>query len=122
VRQVIRGIVAVESVVQTAGIAWRAEEEVRWRVGSRECNLRIFDRSTEPELVVEVLGNTETVLARPTEADCVLWVNRHRQRFCSIVQALPGFRHQAPHLTAGDIPSALRGNLSPQLPLAIRIA
>src|SRR5579871_3073865 len=92
VRRVVRRIQSIESVVSAAIVSRPAEEEVRWRVGRRKCNLRIFDRGAEPELVIEVLGNTEPVLARPAEAHRILRINRHRQRFGPVIQSLPGFR------------------------------
>ena len=58
--------------------------------------LAFFNRSAEPELVVEVLGDAEAVLPRPAEAGYVLSVDHLRQRFGTIVHAVRGFREQAP--------------------------
>ncbi len=73
-------------------------------------------------LLLIVLGHAEAVLPRPAEAHGVLRIDRHGQRFGAIVFADLGFRHQAPHLAAGEGPAALQRGLTPNLALAQDVA
>src|SRR5262249_599617 len=79
-------------------------------------------RGADPELVVEVLGDAEAILASPTEADVILRVDSERGGFGTIVHALAGFRGQAPHLAAGYRHALREARLRPDLALTRDVA
>src|ERR1700722_13136096 len=97
-------------------------KEVRCFVVRGQSRLRVFERRAQPDFVAEVLHDAGAILTRRAEADRVLWIDRHRQSFASIIHAVFGFRHQAPHLAAGEAKAVVERRLSPDLPLTQRVA
>src|ERR1700728_4176718 len=89
---------------------------------SCQSGLAFFNRSAEPEFVVEVLGDAESVLPRPAEAGYVLRVDDLRQGFGTVIHAVRGFRQQTPLLAAGECPAAIEGRLRPDLALTKGVA
>src|SRR6516225_10841651 len=117
-RRVCRVACAVNCIEQpTARSRGTNKERGRSAVGS-QCELGILDGEADPGFVVEVLGDTEAVLPRPSKPHVICRVDRQRSGFGTVVQALPGFRDQAPHLAAGDGPAVRKGRLAPNLALA----
>src|SRR5215469_4101631 len=97
------------------------KERGRSAVGGQG-GLGILDGEADPGFVVEVLGDAEAVLPRPSKPDVICRVDRHRRGLGTVVQALLGFRGQAPHLAAGDGPAARKSRLTPDLALAHAVA
>src|SRR5580698_1979913 len=87
-----------------------------------EGRLSILQRHCEPDLVAKVLGQAHAILPGPTEADGILRVDSHWERFRAVIGPMPGFGSQTPHLAPGEGESVVKGRLSPCLPLAQRIA
>ena len=94
----------------------------RREAAAADCRLWPFDRNRESELAAEVLHDAEAVLARPSEADGILRIDRQRNPFLAVVDALLIFGGQRPHLAAGEAPAAVELGLRPNLALAQNIA
>ena len=60
--------------------------------------------------------------ALPSPADDILRIDHQGKGFLAILNALLALCDQAPHLSAGNIESAIELHASPQLPLAKDIA
>src|SRR5262249_17258134 len=115
----VEGVVRIR-VEQAAAQARRTQELVGGRAAAGK-NLIVFQRTAEPEFVVEVLGNTKAVLAVPDEACSVLRMDGLRQDLGAVVQTVRGFGCERPHLAAADVQvvrSGTEGSARPKLPLA----
>ena len=109
-------------IIQSTANAGTAQSEVQGIAASREGCLRILQRCSQPDVIVEVLGHAEPVLPRPAETNVVLGIDGHGQDFGAVVDALLSLGNQAPHLTPGETPSIAQGSLTPNLPLAEAVA
>ena len=78
-------------IERTAAVAQSAKGEVRGITAGREGSGRIFDRRSQPEVIVEVTDEANACLPRPTEADGILRINGHGHSFGAIINAILGF-------------------------------
>src|ERR1035441_4741396 len=108
-------------IVESGAHSVTAQGEVQVSVGCREGSLRILQRSSQCEAIVEALDHADAVLPRKTEAHIIVRVDGHRPGCVQVVNALPVFCQQGPHLTASEAPAIVKGNLTPCLPLAQRV-
>src|SRR5581483_10250044 len=122
VRHWVEGVIRGRVIEATAVPGGSDEQVGRQVVAADRVYLRILDRHTDPELVIEVLGNAEAELARPSEADDVVRVYHEWQRFSTIVEPLPRLGEQAPLLAAGNGPAVVEGHLPEQLAHAVGVA
>src|SRR5258706_4002335 len=93
---------SVDRVVQASARAWGVNKEVLRRSAGRRCNsgeptttkcrLRAFHGNANRELATEILDSAEAVPSRVSEAHRVVDVNRHRQNFLAVLDALAGLR------------------------------
>src|SRR6516225_1757592 len=136
----------VESVKQTAALAWCVQEKVasngsgrsrgdngrgrRSRVDggdgrestAADGGLRPFDRHAQIKLVAKVLDRAESGLTSPGEAHDVLRVDHLRQVFLAVGFALLVFCGERPHLAAGDVPAILEQSFRIRLALTENVA
>src|SRR5712671_4926067 len=89
---------------------------------SGDRGLRVFHRYREPRLVVEVLGQAQSILPGEGETRSMVRVNGQGSGFRAVVHPVLGFGKEGPHLAAGDVPAIVESGSDISLPLAQRIA
>src|SRR5882672_1488269 len=120
VRRLVDGVAGGVKAVEKAATRTRSIEE-ELAVGyaaAAEGRLRLFRAEGEHEFIVEGLSYAEAELPSPREADVVLRVDSHGKGFGAVVDTFLGFGHEAPHLAAGNGPSAIELSFAPKLALA----